>query len=291
MNLKYFKYIFAVCLIFFSIEHSFTQSDKEIFNNFIKTLNINDAKNKNIGDLVAEIAKSFIDKPYIGGTLDAGYIADKSFSEKLIYKLDRFDCVTLCETALSLARAIKSGNLSQENFEKELIGIRYRNGKIIGYASRLHYTSEWVADNAARNNIEDLSQKFGGKAFNTKVFFMSQNPQYYDALKNDNSLISKIAENENKINQSKRYYIPTNEVIKAVPEIHTGDIISIATNKAGLDYSHLGIAYRTVDNKLHFLHASSNQKKVTLDDELVKYLQKSKSAIGISVLRPVWKIK
>jgi len=116
---------------------------------------------------------------------------------------------------------------------------------------------------------------------------MSKNAYLYKSLKDNPAMIAKISENEAQVNSVDRYYISKTNLPKIQSKIQNGDIITVATSKVGLDYSHLGIAYRNSDDEVCLMHASSNKKKVILDAELIEYLDKSKSALGISVLRPL----
>src|SRR5271166_3253858 len=54
-----------------------------------------------VGDLVAEMGRSFLERPYEANTLEG------EGEEHLVVNLRSFDCVTLCETSLALARAVK----------------------------------------------------------------------------------------------------------------------------------------------------------------------------------------
>ncbi len=237
---------------------------------------------KNIGGVISQIAYSQIGKPYIGGTLDIDQ------EEKLIYQFDGYDCLTFVETVLALARITVKNKVTLEAFKHELTSIRYNKGIINGYASRSHYTSEWISSNKQLGIIKDLSKELGGELMTNEVNFMSTHPQFYKALTADSTLISHIEKNEAVVNNTQRYYIPKSKLEACDNKIQSGDILVIATSKSGLDYSHLGFAYRPKSTKkLHFLHASSNEKKVILDGEFSKYLDKSKSAIGFSLIRPI----
>jgi hypothetical protein len=59
------------------------------------------------------------------------------------------------------------------------------------------------------------------------------------------------------------------------------------TNQSGGFCSHVGLALRTEDGVLRFMHASKNHKKVTLDERLSVYLHKFKYHAGIIVGRPL----
>lgn len=247
---------------------------------------ISNPKGKPIGELSIEIAKQFIGSPYVGGTLDAHYKAGEK-GERLVYAFDKFDCVTLVETAIASARAILSGEANIETFERELENIRYRDGVMKTFPSRLHYTSEWIIDNEKRGNMIDITKDISkSKQRISTVYFMTKNPKYYPALTGNEKMYLDIFLNEQKINSNSRLYIPSKAVDACLDKIQTGDVIAIATKKAGLDYSHVGFAVRTDDGKVRFMHASSSKKKVILDEDIATYLKGNKSAIGISVIRP-----
>ncbi|MEZ0274782.1 MAG: N-acetylmuramoyl-L-alanine amidase-like domain-containing protein, partial [Roseimicrobium sp.] len=82
-------------------------------------------------------------------------------------------------------------------------------------------------------------------------------------------------------------YIQKDKVRAIEKNIQSGDIIGIVTNQTGGHCSHVGLAYRTPDGVLHFLHASKNHKKVTLDKSLSGYLNDFRYHSGIIVARPL----
>ncbi len=232
-------------------------------------------------DIIIKTAEIFIGSPYIGGSLDT------EAKEKLLYRLDGFDCVTFYESSLAFARIISKNKYSISDFEQELTLIRYRNGKINKYPSRLHYSSEWIADNCKKKIVKDITMSIGGIIYNNKVSFMTDNPKYYKALENNPDFIEEIKHNEDLINSSKRYYIPVAKLKQSLSNIKNGDIIFIATNKSGLDYSHTGLAFKHNDGSIRFMHASSKEKKVIIDVPLIDYVKSGKSSCGISVARAV----
>ena len=88
--------------------------------------------------LPTEVAKMFIGTPYQGGTLD------RDSEERVVVRFDSLDCTTFVETITALTHCINNGDNSFYNFTNELEKIRYRNGVCNGYASRLHYFSQWI---------------------------------------------------------------------------------------------------------------------------------------------------
>ena len=94
--------------------------------------------------LVLSNGLGFVDTPYKAGTLEV------DDTEDLIINCDEVDCTTFVEYALAMALCPQQGDEMQEgDFARNLQRIRYRDGKIDGYTSRLHYISDWI-NNAVR---------------------------------------------------------------------------------------------------------------------------------------------
>ncbi len=230
-------------------------------------------------------AKKLLGRPYVGQTLEINE------EEQLVVNLRELDCTTLVETSAALALAEKNNERSFTGYCKALKQLRYRNGNISGYASRLHYFSQWIADNVAKGLVEDIGTS-GGFPFTAKqelnLSFMTKNPQYYRQLKADEDLRKEIEKQEKSINGTIVNYIPKNLLNLDKTKlncIHDGDIIALVTSKDGLDISHVGIAIWK-GNKLHLLNASSLKHKVVADSQsLYEYQRKRQTQLGIRVIR------
>lgn len=236
-------------------------------------------KNLSNSELLANTALFFLDKPYVASTLD------QNKNESLVVNLREFDCVTFIESCLALVLTLKAENPSFEKFCDSLQSIRYRNGIIKGYTSRLHYTSDWICENERNGFFEDVSGKCGGVKMIKEVSFMTKNTHLYKQLASDSSCISEMKEIEKNLNKRHRYVVLLSSYISDAQEnIKSGNIIAFATKINGLDYSHIGIAYWR-EGELHFIHASSKEKKVIVDEKpLSLYCKQSKTCSGISVL-------
>ncbi len=256
----------------------FTASDKAIFDRIIRKFAAQEYSTLPLGELIAEIGKEFLGVPYVGGTLEV------SENEVCVLNLSELDCVTFYENALAFARIIKKKTLSEEAFSADLKMMRYRGGKINNYLSRLHYTSDWIRDNVEKGLITDITPNFSYLKKVADVGFMSENPKYYKQLKNNPAFVKKVAAIEAELNANKRVYVPKKHVSEIEAELHSGDIIAVATSIKGLDYSHTGMIVKE-GKKARLLHASSKQKKVILDGSISDYLKVNKKALGISVLR------
>ncbi len=234
-----------------------------------------------IGELTARVGLSLADTPYVGGTLEL------DGPEVCSANLEGLDCVTLYETSLCFARMLKHGGSNPDDLLREITFTRYRGGKLNGYLSRLHYTSDWIADNVAKGVVRDLTPSLPGAVRMNKPFdFMSTHPSLYRQLKADSSLIGPIAEFEGKITARQPYYVPNDAVAGIEPLLMSGDIVGIATKAAGLDCSHTGLIY--VENGIpRFLNASSVHKKVVLGERLSDYAKKYTKNLGVMIARPL----
>lgn len=259
----------------------YSQSEVEICESKFKLAVDGKLSKKPINEVVAEIGKSFIGTDYTANTLEIGR------KEKLVLFLVGLDCYTFLESSLAIARCIKSGKTTFEDYQKEILKLRYRNGELIEYPSRLHYFSDWIYDMSKRGIGKDITKEIGGVPYKLKVNFMSTHPESYKRLKDNKKFVDEIAKTEKEINSRKYFYIPQSEISNVESKIKSGDIIGIATNIDGLDISHTGIAYRADDGRIHLLHAPNVGHKVQITEKpLADYIKGNKKQTGIIVLRP-----
>lgn len=232
----------------------------------------------NSDSLFISIAKSFIGTPYVGGTLD------RSLEESLVVNLSELDCSTFLETTLALYLTIKSGERSFINYVNNLQMIRYRNGQIDGYPSRLHYFSEWIIDNQDKGIVRDQTKEIGGSSVQFNIYFMSTHPNAYKQLKNDSSLIPQIEEMERRTSAAQFHTVYKEDVQNIESELHEGMIVGIVSDIKGLDFAHVGILVQK-EGRIHLLHASSDIKEVVISElPLAEYLAQNKRQTGIAIL-------
>jgi hypothetical protein len=230
------------------------------------------------GQLILEIGKFFLGASYALGTLET-----KS-TEHLVVNLREYDCVTFVETVIALVCLIKSGKKSFKAFRNLLQKIRYRQGRLQGYSSRLHYFSDWIYDNQKKGIIRDLTAETGGRPLRKVVNFMTTNPDPYPPLKNVTNLRG-MKSVERAISRRYLFFIPKKALRRLEDQIRDGDLIAITTNRKGLDVQHVGLAAR-VKNRIHLLHASSLEGKVVFSQKtLYRYLMQSRARTGVMVAR------
>ena len=275
------KYVFIVILIpFFLKAQVYSQKDVSICKDKFELAVNKNLKEKPIGDVITEIGKSFIGTNYAANTLDKGD------TEELVINLTGLDCTTFLENALTFARCIKEGKTSFKDYQNELQKIRYRDGIINGYTSRLHYFSDWIYDNERKGIVKNISEEIGGDSLKFKLNFMSEHPDSYVQLKKVPSYLPIIKEQEEQINKRKYYYIPKKKVVSIENKIHNGDLIAIISNVKGLDINHVGIAVKMDDGRIYFMHAPDVGYKVQITKiPLADYLEKFDKDTGIIVLR------
>ncbi len=233
-----------------------------------------------INDVLTEIGKTFLGLDYEAATLEKGD------TEQLVIHLTGLDCYTFFESSLVFSRCIKKGDANFETYQKELTNIRYRNGVIDQYPSRLHYASDWLIDNEKRGNVKDVTKEIGGVEYKKKIDFMSTHINSYKQLKNNPSFVEAIIATENEMNSRTYYYVPQNDIECIEENIHNGDIILITASAKGLDISHTGMAIMMEDGRIHFMHAPIAGKKLEITEKpLADYIKSHDRHTGIMVAR------
>lgn len=222
--------------------------------------------------------------PYVAHTLEVNP------TERLVVNLRQLDCTTYVENVCALTLCMQQKQYTFDNFCRNLQTLRYRDGRIDGYASRLHYFTQWIEDNTRLGIVKETqSDRAPFNATQTiDVYYMSKNPNSYKMLRGQDSLIKVIAQQEKEINGRQYRYITktaiyNNKVTRRT--IADGDIIAILTRIPGLDTSHIGIAVWHSDG-LHLLNASQIHKKVVEEPmTLRKYMSKHPKQTGIRIIK------
>jgi len=255
----------------------------ERFDHLLKIAQKENWKLLPIGQAMGAIGMALRGTPYVGTTLDL-------YDDREVCSINLLglDCVTFYEMALAFARILKIGAMNKEAMLEQVTFMRYRDGKLTDYLSRLHYTSDWFNDNELKGVVQIITKTLpGAERFDKKVNFMSTHPQSYRQLRANPAFVPLIAAKEEEINKRETYYLPKTKVEAAATLLQTGDIVGITTSIDGLDCSHTGLCYRDETGKLRLLHASSAKKKVVLDVELSLFLKNGAKHTGIVVARPL----
>lgn len=231
------------------------------------------------GELLAGVGRTFLGTPYVTGTLEIGT------SEQLVVNLHGLDCTTFVENVLAFSMLIREKETSFDNYIEVLQKIRYRDGQLSGYASRLHYFSEWIRNNEKKGLVRDMTASLGGIPADKKLNFMTSHRELYPRLA-ASPAFKEMEAVEEKLHGQEYTYIPSSVLVSRLSELKHGDIIALATSINGLDVTHTGIVFRKSNGKYHLLHASSRGQVEISEKPLLEYLAGVKSNTGILVARP-----
>jgi hypothetical protein len=239
-----------------------------------------------LGETMAGIGVSFVGTAYVPRTLEV------PGRERLVINLRELDCVTFVENVLALGRFVHLHDRSVLEDEEWLRGeyrrllteIRYREGKLDGYPSRLHYFSEWIADNEVQGLVRDISRELGGVADDTPIDFMSTHADAYRQL-SEPGVVEEIARTEARLSSRPRYHIGEEHIEDAAAGIADGDIIAATSTVEGLDIAHTGLAL-VRGGTVFLLHAPLVGSEVQISEvPLSQRVQRIAGQDGIMVAR------
>ena len=192
------KRIFLITILIFSTLSAFSFSFDKIrfFDEKTDTTTINGILSKTHeanfatpNERVGFIARQFLGLPYVAHTLEGD-------NEMLTINTSQLDCTTFVEAVIALAYTVGEGGTSWRDYAKNLERIRYRDGNLDGYASRLHYISDWIINNSSRNNFSEVTKQIPNASNITKTInFMSTHRDSYKSLA-DNDEYAKILDVE-----------------------------------------------------------------------------------------------
>ncbi len=241
-----------------------------------------------LGPNATRVGELAIGTPYEPFTLEAYLRAGGSPSdtEPLTLSLTRFDCVTLVEACLAVARvADDEGTPSWERFGREVERMRYRGGERRSYTSRLHYFSEWITDGESRGLLRDRGAELSGVEDRRPLRFMTEHRGSYPALA-DASVFREIEAMERRLDGRPRRVVPTDRIPEVCDHIETGDVLAFATAIPGLDVTHAAFAYRDAGRVLRVLHAPLSGGTVEVSRApLPEYVAAIRRSTGILVAR------
>lgn len=243
-----------------------------------------------VGRSAVRVGELAVGTPYEAFTLEAYLRAGGSpaRTEPLTLSLTKFDCVSLVESCIAVSRlAGYPVEPTWTGFGREMERMRYRGGARGGYASRLHYFSEWITDGARRGLYREIASELGAAKDSRPLRFMTENRSSYPALADD-SVYREIGEMERSLDSTTRHVIPTARIPEVADRIESGDILAFATSIPGLDVTHAAFAYRDSANVLRVLHAPLSGGVVEITrTTLPEYVAAIRRSTGILIARPL----
>ena len=266
---------------------SWTQQDWEVLEGTVAWAWSNRVDTLPIGERIVAIGETFVGSPYLPQTLDP------PGPERMIINLRAMDCVTFVENMLALAHfvgeaprtALDRPEEAMRQYQGMLERIRYRDGRLGGYPSRLHYFTEWLRDNEKRGILTLVTDDLGGVVDAEPITFMSGHRDAYRQLA-DQAAYDEIGRIETRLNQTPRVYIPKDQVAAVSDRIQNGDVLALTSTVAGLDVAHTGIAVWK-DGQLRLMNAPLVGKTVEISEKnLADRLAGIRSQDGLMVGRP-----
>ena len=234
-----------------------------------------------MADLTVEVALQLIGTPYLWASLE-------SEPERLTVFLDKTDCILFVELSACMALTLKGKRIVQAGDGGHFVqrespsvtdavpsynllcdnirNMRYRLGVVDGYSSRVHYTSEWLLQNATNGILREYTSELGTE-FKQEFFYMSAHPNTYYQLSHDVCELGRIRMIEEHLNAQAPYFFIPQQTLRrpeVAAQIRSGDIITFISPRPGLDLAHVAIAYE-VDGTMHFIHASYGAGKVIVE--------------------------
>lgn len=246
---------------------AWTREDWRIFEEKVRWAAAEGLDTLPAGEAIARLGVTFVGTTYTPGTLEA------PGPEHLVVNLRELDCVTFIETVVALTRFVRHHGVTgledaaaaRDAYEGYLRQLRYRNGELDGYASRLHYFSDWLTHHENRGFLALIAEQLGGVPDPEPVDFMSTHPDAYRQLA-DPEVLDQIRRMEARLSAAgPRTYLPQAAIGDAASGIRDGDIIAATSTVAGLDIAHTGLAL-WVDGRLHLLHAPLVGRSVEISE-------------------------
>lgn len=288
------KFIFGFFLLLFalssteaSLPFSAVFRGRDKFDRLVNQARAGNWSTLPIGERTATVGRAMQGTRYRGFTLEIDNRIEAPSAN-----FDGQDCWTFFEISLAFARMLAESpeNWTPERLLHYIELDRYRGGQCTGdYLSRLHYLEDWLADNASRGLVADLTRALGGVSAPHSAREMTVGWRNYRYLKSNPALLGPLRRMEERVSRRPLYQIPKSRVAAVEPRLQSGDIIGIVSRDGQLvGTSHVGLALRGSDGTLHFMHASSprNYGRVVVDEQLSRYLYRYGSDTGILVARP-----
>lgn len=254
------------------------RAERETFESWLAEGQILRATGVSTEGLIEFYAKKQLGIPYVGGLLEVPQM------EQLIVTLEGSDCVLFVEHSLALTLTTLQGSQLYDDLARNVALLRYHQGLVEGYASRLHYFSDWLQTNEKKGIVQLLHQTDNTLPVMDPVNFMTKNRSSYRQMANSDSLYTLIQQREAYLRDRHIRYIPQNRIPEFESSLQTGDILSFVSTIDGLDIAHTAIVVRE-GSRVGFYHASTTGKVIKDPKTIYEYTTGRRNINGIIVAR------
>jgi hypothetical protein len=261
-----------------AIAQSTSRTDRETFESWLTEAQTLRATGVSAEGLIEFFAKKQLGIPYIGGLLEVPHM------EQLVVTLEGSDCVLFVEHSLALTLTTLQGSQHYDDLARNIALLRYQHGQVDGYASRLHYFSDWLQTNEKKGIVKLLHQSDESLPVLDPVNFMTKNRSAYRQLASSDSLYTLIQQREQLLRNRHIRMIPQGRIPEFESTLQTGDILSFVSTIDGLDIAHTAIVVRD-GNRVGFYHASTTGKVLKDPKTIYEYTTGRRNVNGIIVAR------
>lgn len=267
---------FLLIVLLFGFQNS--TDDRSTFESWLKDGLQKKQAGASVVDLIEFYAQKQLGIPYVGGLLEVPK------SESLVVTLEGSDCVLFVEYSLALTLTTLQNSISFDDLSQHVALLRYQRGVVDGYASRLHYFSDWLYTNQQKELISVLHQTDNTLPRLDPVQFMSANRSAYRQLSESDSLFTLIRNREDYLKNRPLRYIPQERIPEFEKSFQTGDILSFVSTINGLDIAHTALIVREGD-RVGFYHASTTGQVIKDPKTVYQYTRDRRNVNGIIVAR------
>ena len=196
------------------------------------------------------ISAALVGRPYV----EAPLVGSPSTAERLVGRLDGFDCVTFVETVWALATCAGA-----DDYLEALAALRYEGGEI-AWMARNHYMTDWLARNERRGAV----RRVGAEHWHAEPA-----PRTLSCL-------------EGYPPRGRRMrYLPLDHLDAVRSEVRSGDVVCFVSVRPDLDTYHVGLLIR--GEPLRVRHAARSAARVT-DETLEAFLGRNETP-GLIIAR------
>lgn len=253
-------------------------SDQDTFEKWLKEGRNYYQTGKSIPQLIEFYAQKQLGIPYVGGLLEVPVM------EQLVVTLEGSDCVLFVEHSLALTLTTLQNSTEYSDLSTNIALLRYQNGQVDGYASRLHYFSDWLKTNQGKEILDILHKNNSTLPVLDPVNFMTKNRSAYRQLQASDSLFQLMKEREDYLQSNQIRYIPEHRIHEFEESFQTGDILSFVSTIDGLDIAHTALIVKE-GKRVGFYHASTTGQVIKDPKTLSEYTLDRRNVDGIIVAR------